>query len=106
MTSVAAAVTRAKQLVIVVGQEGAIRKAVEEIYGDVRLSSLCERLQVYQLIHLFEHLGITEYPASELLSKDVSEIQHSWLVFCLLLLSLRGGTFSVFKEPIYWECAE
>ena len=46
LTSVVAAVTRAKQLVIVVGQEGAIRKAVEEIYGDVRLSSLCERLQV------------------------------------------------------------
>ena len=47
----------------------------------------------HHLIHLFEHLGIAEYPASELLSKEVSEfnipgLYSAWLVWCLLLLSL------------------
>ena len=41
-----AALTRAKQLVVVVGPEKAIQTAVSEVKGDMRLSSLQPRLQV------------------------------------------------------------
>ena len=42
----AAALTRAKSLIVVIGPERAIDKAVKEAEGDKRLSTLKDRIQV------------------------------------------------------------
>ena len=41
-----AALTRAKSLIVVIGPERAIDKAVKEAEGDKRLSTLKDRIQV------------------------------------------------------------
>ena len=47
-----AALTRAKELVVVIGPEKAIDTAVKEAEGDKRLSSLKDRIQVCDASHL------------------------------------------------------